>query len=227
LSALRTLVGHSASVWGVAVTPDGRRAVSASDDRTLKIWDFESGRAVGTLQGHEGSVLSVAVTPDGRRAVSASSDKTLKVWDLEKLWYLEGGRALRTLAGHEGPVLSVAVTPNTPDGERAVSASRDRTLRIWNLESGSALSLRRSTAVMRTLEGHSAPVSDVAVTPAGTRAVSASDDGTLKVWDLESGRAVRSLEGHGASVASVAVTPDGRWAVSASVDKTLKVWQLR
>ena len=80
---LRTLEGHSASVYGVAVTPDGRRAVSASEDNTLKVWDLESGRELRTLKGHSASVYGVAVTPDGRRVVSASGDKTLKVWDLE------------------------------------------------------------------------------------------------------------------------------------------------
>jgi WD40 repeat protein len=67
----------------VAVTPDGRRAVSASWDHTLKVWDLESGREVRTLAGHSDSVYGVAVTADGRRAVSASLDHTLKVWDLE------------------------------------------------------------------------------------------------------------------------------------------------
>ena len=89
----------------MAVTPDGRRAVSASDDKTLKVWDLESGRELRTLEGHSAWVNGVAVTPDGRRAVSASGDKTLKVWDLES------GRELRTLEGHSAWVTGVAVTP--------------------------------------------------------------------------------------------------------------------
>ena len=81
------------SVNGVAVTGDGKRAVSASGDKTLKVWDLETGRELRTLEGHSGDVHGVAVTADGKRAVSASEDKTLKVWDLES------GRELRTLAG--------------------------------------------------------------------------------------------------------------------------------
>ena len=134
---LRTLEGHSASVYGVAVTADGKRAVSASADNTLKVWDLETGRALRTLEGHSASVYGVAVTADGKRAVSASWDKTLKVWDLET------GRALRTLEGHSAYVYGVAVTA---DGKRAVSASGDNTLKVWDLETGRAL---------RTLEGHS------------------------------------------------------------------------
>lgn len=81
--AVRTLTGHSAQVSSVAVTPDGRQAISASHDHTLKVWDLESGREPHTLQGHSNAVLGAAVRADGRRAGSASWDQTLKVWDLE------------------------------------------------------------------------------------------------------------------------------------------------
>ena len=121
---LRTLTGHSGEVSAVAVTPDGKQAVSASGDKTLKVWDLETGRALHTLEGHSGYVHGVAVTPDGKRAVSASDDKTLKVWDLET------SRALHTLEGHSGYVAGVAVTP---DGKRAVSASWDNTRKVWDL----------------------------------------------------------------------------------------------
>jgi len=205
---LRTLEGHTHYVPGVAVTADGRRAVSTSADKTLKVWDLETGLALGTLEGHSAYVLGVAVTADGKRAVSASEDKTLKVWDLET------ARTLRTLTGHSASVSSVAVTR---DGKRAVSASQDRTLKVWDLETGRKL---------RTLEGHSAPVLGVAVMLDGKRAVSASKDNTLKVWDLDTGRALRTLEGHSNFVYGVAVTPDGKRAASASRDKTLKVWDL-
>jgi WD40 repeat protein len=205
---LRTLEGHSSFAYGVAVTPNGKRAVSASHDDTLKVWDLESGRELRTLEGHSGAVTGVAVTGDGRRAVSASGDNTLKVWDLES------GRELRMLEGHSDSVRGVAVTP---DGKRAVSASDDKTLKVWDLESGREL---------RTLEGHSHGVNGVAVTPDGKRAISASRDKTLKVWDLESGRDLSTLKGHSNGVNGVAVTPDGKRAVSASDDKTLKVWDL-
>ena len=205
---LRTLAGHSGWVRAVAVTPDGRRAVSASSDNTLKVWDLETGKGVRTLAGHASSVWGVAVTPDGRCAVSASFDHTLKVWDLET------GDEVRTFAGHSWGVRAVAVTP---DGRRAVSASDDNTLKVWDLETGGEVC---------TLVGHSDWVLAAAVTPDGRCAVSASRDNTLKVWDLESGDEVRTLAGHSGPVCCVAVTPDGRRAVSASNDKTLKVWDL-
>ncbi len=174
---VRTLAGHLSGATSVAVTPDGERAVSASYDRTLKVWDIASGRSLSTLEGHSREVRGVAMTPDGRRAVSASRDKTLRLWDLAT------GQCLHTLEGHSNWVLGVAVTP---DGERALSGSWDYTLRIWDLATGREL---------RTLEGHSNAVAGVAVTPDGLRAVSASWDKTLKVWDLASGECLSHAAG--------------------------------
>ena len=88
------------------MTPDGRRAVSASRGQDAEGVGPGTGRALRTLEGHSDGVNGVAVTPDGRRAVSASWDNTLKVWDLET------GRALRTLEGHSDWVTGVAVTPD-------------------------------------------------------------------------------------------------------------------
>ncbi|MCX6900668.1 MAG: DUF4062 domain-containing protein, partial [Verrucomicrobia bacterium] len=184
----RTLEGHGVSVESVSVTADGRRAVSGSWDKTLRVWDLESGACLRALEGHSSDVKCVSVTADGRRAVSGSRDKTLRVWDLES------GACLRILKGHSSAVSSLGVTA---DGRRAVSGSWDKTLRVWDLESGQCL---------RTLEGHSASVWSVSVTADGRRAVSGnsasrpgdrrvvsgSDDGALRVWDLESGQCLRT-----------------------------------
>jgi WD40 repeat protein/serine/threonine protein kinase len=203
---IRTFEGHTDWVQAAALTPDGRCAISGSWDRTLRVWDLESGQSVRTLKGHTNLVHAVAVTPDGDCAISASSDRTLRVWDLES------GRSVRTLEGHKDRVNAVAVTP---DGNRAISASSDHTLRVWDLERGQSL---------RTLEGHLDVVNAVAVTPDGNRAISASSDHTLRVWDLESGRLMRTVEIHSDWVHAVAT--DGRRAVSASADNTLRVWDL-
>lgn len=204
----RNLVGHVGAVHACAMTPSGRFVVSASYDRTLKVWDLESGRSVAALDGHDDSVTACAVTADGRRVISASGDRTLRVWDLET------GRTLSTLKGHTGWVSACAVTA---DGRRAVSASGDRTLRVWDLESG-------RTVV--TLLGHDGWVTACAMTADGRRVVSASNDGTLRIWDVERGEELATLKGHAGSVNACALTPDGRYVVSASGDQTLRVWSL-
>ena len=114
----------------MAVTPDGKQAVSASDDQTLKVWDLASGRELRTLAGHSSFVSAVTVAPDGKQAVSASWDNTLKVWDLAS------GRETRTLTGHTEWVNALAVTP---DGKHAASACRDHTLKVWDLATGTAV----------------------------------------------------------------------------------------
>jgi WD40 repeat protein len=205
---LHTFHGHTDAVYGVALSGDGRRAVSASRDHTMKVWDLETGSELRTLQGHKNVVKGVALSGDGQLAVSASWDDTLKVWDVET------GRELRTLQGHSDDVNGVALSG---DGRRAVSASWDNTLKVWDVEVG---------LEFRTLQGHTGPVNGVTLSGDGRRAVSASDDRTLKVWDVAAGRELRTLQSHKLAVRSVALSEDGRRAVSASDDRTLKVWDV-
>jgi len=246
-----TPADYTGWVSSVSVTPDGRFAISASGDKTLKVWDIKNGEVIRTLEGHTSWITSVSVTPDGRFAISASYDKTLKVWELET------GKEIRTLEGHTHWVTSVSVTP---DGRFAISASLDETLKVWELCSGkkirtlagyigsaSSVSVTpdnrfaifasekktlkvcdiKSGKTIRTLVGHTQWIRSVSVTPDGRFAISASHDKTLKVWELETGKEIRTLEGHINWVTSVSVTPDGRLAISVSYDKTLKVWELQ
>ena len=205
---VRVLAGHQGSVKSVAVSPDGRRIVSGSDDQTVAVWDLETGTRLHALTGHQGAVTSVAVSPDGRRIVSGSEDKTVAVWDLET------GTRLHALAGHQGWVNSVALSP---DGRRIVSGSEDKTVAVWDLETGTRL---------HTLTGHQGRVNSVASSPDGRRIVSGSDDRTVAVWDLETGTRLHSLTGHQGWVRSVAMSPDGRRIVSGSYDNTVAVWDL-
>ena len=200
--------GHTSTVFGVAITPDGRTVVSGSGDKTLKVWDMETGKCRATLIGHTSTVFGVAITPDGRTVVSGSDDKTLKVWDLAT------GKCRATLEGHASYVLGVAITS---DGRTVVSGSDDKTLKVWDMETGKCRA---------TLEGHSGALLGVAISPDGRTVVSGSGDKTLKVWDMGTGKCRVTLEGHASYVWGVAITPDGRTVVSGSLDKTLKVWDM-
>jgi small GTP-binding protein len=204
----KILRGHKATVIGVAITADGRRAVSGSYDHTVRVWDLDAGTCLAMLEGHSNYVWEVAVTPDGRRAVSGSLDRTAQVWDLEV------GACLATLEGHSDQVRGVAITP---DGRRVVSSSSDKTVRVWDADAGTCLA---------TLEGHTSEVWGVAITADGKRVVSGSYDQTVRVWDADAGTCLATLEGHSKNVWGVAITPDGRRAVSGSNDKTMRVWEL-
>jgi len=205
---IRILEGHTDSVYAVAVTPDGKHAISGSWDKTLRVWDIKSGEEIQILKGHTKWVRAVAVTPDGKHAISGSDDNTLRVWDIKS------GEEMQTLEGHNSSVNAVAVTP---DGKYAISGLWDNTLRVWDIERGEEI---------QTLEGHTNWVDAVAVTPDGKHAISGSWDNTLRVWDIERGEEIQKLEGHTSSVDAVAVTPDGKHAISGSWDNTLRVWDI-
>jgi len=117
-------VGHESGVHAVAVTPDGRYAVSGSFDKTLRLWELNTGKFIRNFEGHAGTVFGAAVTPDGQRIVSGSSDGTLRVWDLNT------AKLINTLSGHTGKIYAVKITL---DGRYIISSSADRTLScgIW------------------------------------------------------------------------------------------------
>jgi WD40 repeat protein len=216
---IRILEGHTSWVSAVAVTPDGKHAISGSLDNTLRVWDIESGEEIQRLVGHTNGVNAVAITPDGKHAISGSWDNTLRVisgsWDKTlRVWDIESGDDMQTLMGHTNWVNAVAVTP---DGTHAISGSSDKTIRVWDIESGEEI---------QRLKGHTREVNAVAVTPDGKHIISGSGDKTIRVWDIESGEEIQRLVGHTREVDAVAVTPDGKHAISGSRDDTLRVWDL-
>lgn len=223
---VRTLA--EGAVSSLALTPCGRMAVSAAGRATLDVWDLASGIRLRELRGHADRVLTVRVTPDGRRVLSGSADRTVRLWDLET------GVLLHTWAGHAD---SVHVVVPTPDGRRAVSVlggpwgfgQQDTTLRVLDLESGDELRAIDSGGVPRqwNTEGRACKLMGVRVVPDGRRAVSASTEGRIQFWDLETGEELRTLGTHMECVESIELTPDGRVAVTASKkDGTLRVWDL-
>lgn len=205
---LFTLVGHTARVRTVTVTPSGSRAVSASDDHTLKIWNLNRGILEHTLTGHSDWVRGATLVGDGERLVSASDDHTLKVWNL-------------STGGEEGSIDTyldwIRVLLTLADGRRIASVSDDRVIKIWNLE---------SAVVEQTLRGHSAEINCIAITPDGRLLISGSDDRTLRIWRLDQDVPVQVLKGHHARITALAVTPDGQHILSVSADEEVLLWTL-
>lgn len=224
-----TMYGHSSYVRGVACLPDNWRAVSVSADRTLKLWDLDTGTMIYSVTAHEGEINDVAYLGGGRLVVTASDDGLLKVWDVEK------GHPQYRLIGHTGEVNAVATTP---DRLRIVSVSNDRSVRVWDVPEKRAVRLGGDEDLLGlmvepvlTLEDHSDWIHTVAVTGDGMRAVSASEDTTLKIWDIsrEGNASLRRqpvlLPHHSGGVSAMAVSQDGRFGLSAGFDGALQYWR--
>ncbi|EJD02307.1 WD40 repeat-like protein [Fomitiporia mediterranea MF3/22] len=207
--ALQTLLVGS-QVCSVAYSPSGRWIVSGSDDKTIRIWDAETGAPIREpLRGHDDWVRSVGFSPDGRHIVSGSDDKTIRIWDAET-----GVPICEPLREHEDSVVTVEYSP---DGRRIVSGSRDNTIRIWNAET--------CVPICEPLRGHEDSVVSVRYSPDGRRIVSGSRDNTICIWNAETRTPVcASLRGHENWVVSVGYSPDGRHIVSGSYDKTIRIW---
>jgi WD40 repeat protein len=214
--------GHSANVTAVAVSGDGRLAVTSSEDKAVKLWNLMTGLEVRPFAGgggHTGPVSFVAFAPDARTALSGGDDGAIVLWDVAT------GRVLDRWGGRIKKVWAVAYSP---DGRLALSGgegegSDDMRVEMWDVSTGKHRHLH-------TFSGHARAVAAVAFSPdpGGRWALSGSHDNTIKLWDVAARRGdpVREFKGHTAQVNCVAFSPDGTTAVSASFDKTLRLWDV-
>jgi len=215
----RNFAGHSDTVETVAISPDGHIIVSGSRDKTIKVWNLHTGKLSRNFAGHSDTVETVAISADGHIIVSGSHDKTIKVWNLHT------GELIRTLAGHPDQVYCVAISA---DGQIIVSGGSEETIKVWNLHTGELIrTIGEHLWWVNSADGHSHNVvKTVAISPDGQTFVSGSDDATIKVWNLHTGKLIRTLAGHSYWVNTVAISADEHIIVSGSRDKTIKVWNL-
>ena len=197
---------HEYPVGSAQLSPDGQRVVTASYDRTARVWDANTGAPLTAPMRHEDIVLYAQLSPEGQRVVTASQDKTARVWDANT------GEPLIEPMRHEATVASAQFSP---DGQRVVTASQDKTARVWDANTGEPL-----TEPMR----HEGPVSSAQFSPDGQRVVTASQDGTARVWNVNTGAPLTEPIRHEGPVSSAQFSPEGQRVVTASGDKTARVW---
>lgn len=227
------LSGHRAPVTRVIFHPVFSIMISASEDATIKLWDFETGDYERTMKGHTDSVQDVCLDREGKLLASCSADMSVKLWDFQTY------ECIKTMHGHDHNVSSVAFLPTS---DYVVSSSRDKTIKMWEVSTGFCV---------RTYTGHREWVRMVRVSLDGNLLASCSNDQTVRVWAAGGKDTKAELRDHDHVVECIAWAPEsatqaineaataaaggdnknsvthaGPFLASGSRDKSVKVWDV-
>jgi WD40 repeat protein len=246
---LDPLEGSANQVNAAAVSRDGRLALIATADRSLKLWDVQAERELKRFVGHTASIWSVAFSPDERFALSGSMDGTMRLWDATS------GQELKRFDGHLTLVAAVAFSN---DGHRVASGGYDGSVVLWGIDGQElkrfdnigryihALAFTpdgkhllvggdkqlvqvevETGRAVQTFPNHTQAVSCVAANRDGTFAATGCDDGVIRVWDLKAGKLAKSLALEPRSpIRDLGFAPSGNALLSASADHSLRLWDI-
>ena len=216
-TSVRTFDNNNNSVYLFCFSPDGKSALSRGKDKTLKLWDVESGQCLQTFKGHQDDINSVCFSPDGKTVLSGSKDRTIKLWDVTT------GKCLRVFKGHGSCINSVCFSP---DGRRILSGSgregkkitvtQGFTMKLWDIETGQCI---------HTFSGFKLFVRTVCFSLDGKTAISSSG-ANIKLWDVASGQLLHSFTfARDKSVYDVSFSPDRRM-ILACFNLGIDLWDI-
>jgi WD40 repeat protein len=211
----QTLKGHQATIHSIDISHDGKIIASAGEDKTVKLWQRETGKLIYSFTGVNDSIQTLAISPNGKSVIVGGFDQRISQWQLESKQYKSSFFArLNAPYSHDGVILQLAFSS---DERFIVSASNDKTLRIWGYSTGE---------LKRTLNGHEDAVNSCAISPDNQIIASGSDDKTIKLWRFDCSCPAQTFTGHTAAVNAVVFSRDGQYLISASSDKTIKIWDI-
>jgi hypothetical protein len=187
---LQKLTGHTREVLAVAYSPDGTKLATSSGDRSGALWEAETGKRLFYLLGHREEAACIAFSPDGIRVVTGAYDDTALLWDVAS------GKRLGTAARHGTDVYSVAFTP----AGRVITGERQELIQMSDPTTGTTV---------RQFIGHTADVHSLSVSPDGRVFLSGSKDGTVRLWDLATGRELLTLTTDASRRSWAVASPEG------------------
>ncbi len=207
--AMRVLTTHTADVRDVALSPNSQLAVTASADKTARLFYVQSGKLLRTFVGHSGAVNAVAFSPDSKYVVTGGDD------DTAILWSIDSDNPVRRFVGHTD---AVTVVTFSPDGQSVITASADDTIRYWEVSTGKNA---------RTLTARGVGVSALAISPDGRKLAFGGSDRNVYLWDVGSPpKSIRYLGGHTNAITSLTFSPDSRFLASGGKDNTARLWDV-
>jgi len=201
--------GHTLPLSNAIYSPDGKKILTISFDRTAKLWDATTGKLLTELIGHRNGITTAAFSPDSKKVLTGAFDNMAIIWDVAT------SKFITILKGHLAEINSVMFSQ---DGQRAVTASYDKTARIWDAKSGELLVV---------IKGHTDELNMAAFSPDGKKLITASSDSSARIWDAVSGQLITVLRSHTAKVNSATFSPDGNMIVTASLDGTAMIWNAK
>ncbi len=208
--------GHN-TISSVVFSPNGKYIASGSVDKTIKLWDVESGKEIRTFLGNN-LIFSVCFNPDGDYI--ASCGENIQLWDIAS------GKEIRTFFGHKGAVLSVSFSP---DGKYLAGASNDSTIKIWEVENGKEIRTISNYCIVNSICFSQDGKFIASTNGDETKRYLGADislDARIKLWEVASGNEIRSFYGHYIWIKSVCLSPDGKYVTSGSNDSTIKLWDI-
>jgi WD40 repeat protein/serine/threonine protein kinase len=202
-----TLGTHTDSVTKVAFSPDGELIITASKDKTARIWSVKNGKELAILSGHKDALTFACFSPDGNLALTSSLDKTACIWQVNS------GKLLTTLEGHLDAVNKAIFSPS---GREILTISYDSTAKLWSQTTGKLIA---------TLKGHQGAIYDACFNSKGDLIATASADKTAMIWNGSNGQLKRTLAAHQSAVTSIAFSPMAKLVATGSSDSTAMIWQ--